>query len=84
MKDRKHDEAMFQISEADEAALDISCRDPRDNNFLVLALACSADVLVSSDDDLLTLNPYGDIQVLTPKAYLADSSHCVVFRNVCH
>lgn len=63
----------FLISEEDEAALKIPCRDPRDNKFLALALACSANVLVSSDDDLLTMNPYGDILVLTPKAYLADS-----------
>lgn len=64
---------LFQVSEDDEAALDIPCRDPRDNKFLALSLAYRADVLVSSDDDLLTLNPYGDILVLTPKAYLADS-----------
>jgi len=64
---------LYQVLEDDEAALDIPCRDPRDNKFLALALACSADVLVSSDDDLLTLNPYGIILVLTPKAYLADS-----------
>lgn len=64
---------LYQVSEDDEAALDIPCRDPRDNKFLALSLACRADVLVSSDDDLLTLNPYGDILVLTPKAYLADS-----------
>lgn len=63
----------FHVSEDDESALAIPCRDPRDNKFLALALACSANVLVSSDDDLLTLNPYGDILVLTPKAYLADS-----------
>lgn len=64
---------LFKVSEDDEASLDIPCRDPRDNKFLALALNCSADVLVSSDDDLLTLNPYGDILILNPKAYLADS-----------
>ena len=63
---------LFEISDADEAALAITCRDPPDNKFLALALACSADVLVSSDDDLLTLNPYCGIQVKTPKAYLND------------
>lgn len=61
---------LYLVSEEDEAALEIPCRDPRDNKFLALALVCSADVLVSSDDDLLTLNPYGGIQVLTPNAYL--------------
>jgi len=45
------------------------CRDPQDDKFLSLALACEADSLVSSDDDLLTLNPYRGIPVLTPKAF---------------
>lgn len=45
------------------------CRDPQDDKFLALALACNADLLVSSDDDLLTLNPYRDIPVLTPREF---------------
>lgn len=45
------------------------CRDPQDDKFLALALACGADVLVSSDNDLLTLNPYQGIPVLTPAAF---------------
>lgn len=45
------------------------CRDPQDDKFLALALACEADRLVSSDDDLLTLTPYRGIPVLTPKAF---------------
>lgn len=65
---------MFQVSTEDEAALDPPCRDPRDNKFLALAVVSNADVLVSSDDDLLTLNPYGDISVLTPNEYLASGS----------
>jgi putative PIN family toxin of toxin-antitoxin system len=63
----------YPVSEDNEAALNIPCSDPRDNKFLALALACRADVLVSSDDDLLILNPYGEILVLAPKAYLANS-----------
>lgn len=62
---------MFDVSLNAEAALDPPCRDPRDNKFLALAVVCNANVLVSSDDDLLTLNPYGRILVLTPNAYLA-------------
>jgi predicted nucleic acid-binding protein len=46
------------------------CRDPRDNKFLALALACSADVVVSSDEDLLTLNPYRRIPVVLPRGFL--------------
>ena len=60
---------MFPVAEADETALLQPCRDVRDNKFLALALYCAADVLVSSDDDLLTLNSYQGIPVLTPKEY---------------
>lgn len=62
---------LFPVSEAEEATLPLYCRDPRDNKFLALALSCSADILISSDDDLLTLNPYQGIPVLTPKEYLS-------------
>jgi uncharacterized protein len=41
------------------------CRDPKDNKFLSLALAASATIIVSSDDDLLVLHPYRGIDVLT-------------------
>ncbi len=47
-----------------------NCHDPKDNKFLSLALSCEADVLVSSDADLLTLNPYRGMSVLLPKAFL--------------
>lgn len=60
---------LFPVSEAEEMALPQPCRDPRDSKFLALALYCSADALVSSDDDLLTLNPYQGIPILTPKQY---------------
>lgn len=60
---------LFPVSEAEEMALPQPCRDPRDNKFLALALYCLADVLVSSDDDLLILNSYRGIPILTPKQY---------------
>src|SRR5438876_12197162 len=34
------------------------CRDPKDNKYLELALAAGASVIVSSDDDLLVLDPW--------------------------
>lgn len=61
---------LFPVTEAEETTLPLSCRDPRDNKFLALILACSADVLISSDDDLLTLNPYQGIPIMTPKEFL--------------
>lgn len=61
---------LFNVTEAEEAALPQACRDPRDNKFLALALYCSADALVSSDDDLLVMNPYQGIPIWTPKEFL--------------
>jgi putative PIN family toxin of toxin-antitoxin system len=62
------------VSAADEAKVLPACRDPKDNPFLALVLACSADVLVSSDADLLVLNPWRGVPILTPVAYLRAQS----------
>jgi uncharacterized protein len=34
------------------------CRDPKDDKYLELALAAGAETIVSSDDDLLVLDPW--------------------------
>lgn len=47
------------------------CRDPNDNKFLELAVGGNADVLVTGDDDLLVLNPFRRIAVLTPRDFLS-------------
>lgn len=44
----------------------VACRDAKDNQFLELALAGNADLLVSGDKDLLDLHPYQGIPILTP------------------
>src|SRR5579863_5752572 len=46
------------------------CRDPRDDRFLELAVDGNADVIVTGDDDLLALDPFGQIRILTPKQFL--------------
>lgn len=46
------------------------CRDPTDTKFLALAAAARADVLVSSDHDLLVLHPWHGIPILTPAEFL--------------
>ena len=61
---------LFPVTEAEESALPQACRDPRDNKFLALALHCSADALVSSDDDLLVLSPWQGIPILAPAQFL--------------
>jgi uncharacterized protein len=61
---------LWEIDKKSERASEGACRDPRDNKFLALALSCSAQVLVSSDADLLVLNPWQDIPILTPAQFL--------------
>jgi putative PIN family toxin of toxin-antitoxin system len=46
-------------------------RDPRDDKFLEAAVNGRADVIVTGDKDLLDLNPFRGIAILTPAAYLA-------------
>ncbi len=47
------------------------CRDAKDNHYLELALAADATVIVSSDNDLLSLSPWRSIPILAPADYLA-------------
>lgn len=47
-----------------------ACRDPKDDKFLELALNGEADLIVTGDKDLLTLNPFHRIAIVTPAAYL--------------
>ena len=46
-------------------------RDPKDDKFLEVAVNGRADVLVTGDGDLLELNPFRGIAILTPAAYLS-------------
>jgi putative PIN family toxin of toxin-antitoxin system len=47
-----------------------ACRDPRDDKFLEVAVHGRADAIVTGDADLLALNPFRGIAILTPAAYL--------------
>jgi uncharacterized protein len=47
-----------------------ACRDPRDDKFLEVALNGRAALIVTGDRDLLELNPYMGIAILSPAAYL--------------
>lgn len=46
------------------------CRDPKDNKFLELAVSGNADFIISGDEDLLVLNPFRDIPILTPHEFI--------------
>jgi putative PIN family toxin of toxin-antitoxin system len=47
-----------------------ACRDPTDDKFLELAVNGSADLIVTGDNDLLVLNPFRSIPIITPSHYL--------------
>lgn len=63
----------YLVTEAAAVSLDPPCRDQKDNFILALALAAKADVIVSSDRDLLVLHPWRGISILTPAQFLAES-----------
>jgi len=46
------------------------CRDPDDNKLLEIAVAGRADCLVTGDQDLLILDRFRGIPILTPTGFL--------------
>jgi len=46
------------------------CRDPNDDFILECALTANADLIVTGDKDLLSLNTYETIEIITPRQYL--------------
>jgi putative PIN family toxin of toxin-antitoxin system len=62
---------LFVVPDTTMSETDPRCRDPKDNQFLALAQVAEADVLVSSDADLLVLNPWRGIPIVTPAEFLA-------------
>ncbi len=49
------------------------CRDPKDDKLLELATSGSADFLVTGDKDLLVLNPFRGIKIITPREFLDET-----------
>lgn len=46
------------------------CRDEKDNKFLELAVSSNANVIVTGDLDLLILNPFQAVEILTPDMFI--------------
>lgn len=61
---------LWDVDAVSEQSAAGACRDTKDDKFLALALACQAVALVSSDDDLLVLNPWQGVPILTPAQFL--------------
>ncbi len=57
--------AMIETGEAITA-----CRDPKDDKLLELAVSGKADFLVTGDKDLLVLNPFRGVEIITPREFL--------------
>ena len=49
-----------------------ACRDPKDNKFLELAISGHATHIVTGDKDLLVLNPFQGVAILTPQQFLVE------------
>ncbi len=72
-----HDERMrfmvnfLKVAEMIEVNQTITaCRDPKDDKLLELAVDGNADFLVTGDKDLLVLNPFRGVEVITPREFL--------------
>jgi putative PIN family toxin of toxin-antitoxin system len=64
--------ALIRQAEAVEITVTVTgCRDWKDDTFLELAVNGRASHLVSGDADLLVLQPFRGIEILTPQAFLA-------------
>lgn len=47
-----------------------ACRDPTDDKFFELAVNGQPDLIVTGDDDLLALNPFRGILIVTPAVFV--------------
>ncbi len=48
----------------------VACRDPKDDKFLTLAVAGQATYIVTGDRDLLVLDPFQQIRIVSPRMFL--------------
>jgi putative PIN family toxin of toxin-antitoxin system len=48
----------------------VACRDPKDDKILDLAVSGHANCVITGDRDLLILNPFRNIAIITPKSFL--------------
>jgi len=46
------------------------CRDPKDNKVLELVLSGAATHIITGDEDLLALDPFQGVHILSPRAFV--------------
>jgi uncharacterized protein len=67
--------ALVAAAEVVEITEEITaCRDPKDDKFLSLAVSGKAGHIITGDGDLLILNPFRAVAVVTPQDFLALAS----------
>lgn len=54
----------------DPAVRVTDCRDAKDDRYLELALAASAHIIVTGDTDLLVLDPWRGVRIMTPADFV--------------
>ncbi len=60
---------LFDVREGEQATWGPLCGDASDQKFLELALEAEAETIVSSDEDLLVLDPWNSIRIVSPSAF---------------
>ena len=48
-----------------------ACRDKKDDKFLEVAVSGRATHIITGDSDLLDLDPFQDIRIISPQSFLA-------------
>lgn len=67
--------ALLDASELVEVVDQIQvCRDPEDDKILELAVSGKTDYILTGDDDLLVLNPFQRVSIITPTDFLLVSA----------
>jgi putative PIN family toxin of toxin-antitoxin system len=61
---------LFDVREGELPVPGPPCRDASDQKFLELALEADAEMIVSSDEDLLVLDPWNGIRIVSPAAFV--------------
>ena len=64
------DAQLVEITESIQA-----CRDPKDDQALELAVCGRADWIITGDADLLVLDPFSGIRIVTPTDFLGVGVH---------
>jgi len=53
-----------------EGSMPTICRDNDDNNILLLAQSMMADLIITGDNDLLSLNKYLKTKIISPRQFI--------------